>query len=91
VCQGAEGATPSSPNNRTLNHIGGGLFTEWGEMSLYDYNDRANQFIENGKYWTSDQTSENNVQGYHKVHCDGYGGFVTDDRGNSAFGICVYP
>ncbi|PXY93206.1 hypothetical protein [Gilliamella apis] len=91
VCQGAEGATPSSPDNRALNHIGGGLFTEWGEMSLYHNYDRANQFIENGRYWTSDQTSENNVQGYHKVYCDGGGGFTTDGVGGSAYGICVYP
>ncbi|MBI0061718.1 hypothetical protein H3T83_10990 [Gilliamella sp. M0320] len=90
VCQGAEGATPSSPDYRALNHIGGGLFTEWGEMSLYNYNDRANQFHEGGRYWTSDQTSENNVQGYHKVYCDGYGGFIYDGS-NSAYGVCVYP
>jgi len=93
VCQGALGATPSSPDNRALNHIGGGLFTEWGEMSIYRSGINSNAFIfnENGRYWTSDQTSENNVQGYHKVYCDGYGGFATDDRGNYAYGVCVYP
>ncbi|OTQ51746.1 hypothetical protein B6D06_02335 [Gilliamella apis] len=90
VCQGAEGATPSSPNNRALNHIGGGLFTEWGEMSHYHNYNRVNQFIEDGRYWTSDQTSENNVQGYHKVYGDGNGGFIYDGS-NSAYGVCVYP
>ena len=89
-CKDALGATPSSPNNRALNHIGGGLFTEWGEMSIYHHYDRANQFAESGEYWTSDQTSENNhVQRYYKVYCDSgnfkYGG------GDYAYGICVYP
>ena len=52
LCQGAVGATPSSPNNYYQRHIGAGFFTEWGSAS--DYRD-ANFTV--GGYFTSEAIS----------------------------------
>ncbi|MCX8586884.1 hypothetical protein J3U17_11770, partial [Gilliamella sp. B2864] len=44
------GATPSSPGNHFMRHIGSGFFTEWGYMKDYSgvgFNNRYG-------YWTSD-------------------------------------
>ena len=48
LCQGAVGATPSSPNNYYQRHIGAGFFTEWGSVSNYS---DANFIV--GGYFTS--------------------------------------
>ena len=34
-CRGSVGATPSSPGNYFMRHIGSGFFTEWGKMDTY--------------------------------------------------------
>ena len=43
------GATPSSPDNHFMRHIGSGFFTEWGKM--YDYTGVG---FDDDLYWTSD-------------------------------------
>ncbi|MCX8675258.1 hypothetical protein J3U16_08130, partial [Gilliamella sp. B3023] len=50
-CQGSVGATPSSPNNLYMRHIGSGFVTEWGELS--DYSGVGFHYV---WYWTSDPT-----------------------------------
>ncbi|OCL24894.1 hypothetical protein A9G07_00270 [Gilliamella sp. wkB72] len=48
-CRGSVGATPSSPGNHHMRHIGSGFFTEWGKMDAYLGNGFHNLW-----YWTSD-------------------------------------
>jgi hypothetical protein len=55
-CQGAEGATPSSPGNHYQRRIDSGFFTEWGRMGYWD----AANFAGGGLYWTSDAGSDGN-------------------------------
>jgi hypothetical protein len=50
-CQGAVGATPSSPVNHYQRRIGAGFFTEWGNMNDYTH---ANFLYDH--YWTTDTT-----------------------------------
>ncbi|MCX8679725.1 hypothetical protein J3U22_08880 [Gilliamella sp. B2865] len=49
-CRSSVGATPSSPGNWYMRHIGSGFFTEWGGMSDYS----GVGFLYDPWYWTSD-------------------------------------
>ncbi|MCX8675998.1 hypothetical protein J3U16_11935, partial [Gilliamella sp. B3023] len=54
-CRGSVGATPSSPSNHYMRHIGSGFFTEWGYMPGYS----GAGFREDNWFWTSDSTGSN--------------------------------
>ncbi|OTQ69725.1 hypothetical protein B6D17_10030 [Gilliamella apis] len=54
-CQGAVGATPSSPDRYLRRHIGAGFFSEWGLMSDYG-SGNFNPYL-NG-YYSSELTSD---------------------------------
>ncbi|OTQ72032.1 hypothetical protein B6D17_02985 [Gilliamella apis] len=86
-CQGAEGATPSSPYNRYLRQIGAGFFTEWGKMIDYD---GANFNI---NYYTQDRVVGSSPQKNFII--DSRDGEVirgyTDDTDHLYAGFCVYP
>ncbi|OTQ64076.1 hypothetical protein [Gilliamella apis] len=93
VCQGAEGATPSSPGNYATRHIGGGFFSEWGYMNHYHgANFRGYDGGGGGwfRYWTQDRVGS--TQKFHSVYADN--GEVFSHNGNidnKAGGLCVYP
>ncbi|OCF99091.1 hypothetical protein A9G16_05005 [Gilliamella apicola] len=84
-----EGATPSSPQNTYMRNIGGGLFSEWG--NIYQYPDaRFDEWYE--RYWTSDQSIDNNEH-YFLVDSDA-GSIVYNSYagiGYNLSGVCVYP
>ena len=78
-CQGAVGATPSSPNNFYQRRIGAGFFTEWGQMSDYT---GAN--FRSWHYWTSDTTGSD-----HFVVSWDWGG--VNHNSSIPVGVCAYP
>ncbi|OCG03816.1 hypothetical protein [Gilliamella apis] len=86
-CQGAVGATPSSPDNYYMRHIGGGFFTEWGWMDQYTGANFPHISYYNPPYWTQDRAGSSQmffaVSSTGDVHNKAY----TD----SIFGLCVYP
>ncbi|MCX8585602.1 MULTISPECIES: hypothetical protein [unclassified Gilliamella] len=73
------GATPSSPGNWYMRHIGSGFFTEWGQM--FDYSGVG---FYNYWYWTSDPTGS----GQFVVHP--HNGYVTWGY-NYVYGLCSHP
>ncbi|OTQ75907.1 hypothetical protein [Gilliamella apis] len=78
------GATPSSPDNYYRRHIGGGLLSEWGNMSYYT---EAN-FYSYRFYWTWEVGGRCvNYVGF--IHGQVYNGNYAGDR--SFYGLCVYP
>ncbi|MBI0061711.1 hypothetical protein H3T83_10955 [Gilliamella sp. M0320] len=85
-CQGAVGATPSSPDNYLRRHIGGGLLAEWGWMFYYR---DSNFFIAGGGYRTADRNNNptTSVEKYFSVEGDG------SVKGSSTppLEVCVYP
>ncbi|OCF99946.1 hypothetical protein A9G16_02870 [Gilliamella apicola] len=92
-CQGAVGATPSSPYNKALHHIGGGLFSEWGEMNRYHGANFPLSKSPNSdwlKYWTQDRVGS--TQKFFFVYS--FDGMMYSDNGNignKVGGLCVYP
>ncbi|OTQ54137.1 hypothetical protein B6D06_00300 [Gilliamella apis] len=83
-CQEAVLATPSSPDNHARRHIGGGLFSEWGRMGLYE----GSNFF-NGCYRTSDK---------HTLRIERQNYFGVESYEGSVWGlldlpleVCVYP
>ncbi|OTQ68522.1 hypothetical protein B6D17_11075 [Gilliamella apis] len=83
-CQGAVGATPSSPDNRVGRHIGAGFFTEWGWMRYYSNSAFDGRYFD---YWTSEQKSDNSyfVVGSYQ------GRIHFQNNQQVARGLCVYP
>jgi len=81
-CQGAVGATPSSPNNHYQRRIGAGFFTEWGFMPAY-----PNASFGHYHYWTSDATGldQFSVGSYHGTVA------ITPTSSRDIIGLCVYP
>ncbi|MBI0155407.1 hypothetical protein [Gilliamella sp. W8128] len=78
-------ATPSSPDNTTRRHIGGGFLSEWG--SLPYYRDRGVDFCPGCIYWTQDRVGSSfllvgTLRGSIRVQGD------NQERGS---GLCVYP
>ena len=82
-CQGAVGATPSSPVNHYQRRIGSGFFTEWGTLTDYTGANFANT-----PYWTSDAFSSNNLFFVVSTYFGHVASFGTSDTTN---GVCVYP
>ncbi|PXY93253.1 hypothetical protein [Gilliamella apis] len=90
-CQGAVGATPSSPDSRFRRHIGAGFFTEWGGMYSYA-NANFPQYGGGGwfRYWTQDRVGS--TQKFYSVYANN--GRVFSHNGNidnKVGGLCVYP
>ena len=78
-CQGAVGATPSSPNNYYQRHIGAGFLTEWGSVGHY-----VGANFRFAGYWTGDAVGNTWFIVYSS---DG-----NIPRGSSGYpGVCVYP
>ncbi|MCX8597558.1 hypothetical protein, partial [Gilliamella sp. B3493] len=75
------GATPSSPGNHYMRHIGSGFFTEWGRMDAY-----SGVGFNNTPYWVI----EPNFSTHYAVRTDkGYVTFL--DIVRATFGLCTYP
>ncbi|MBI0059820.1 hypothetical protein H3T83_01250 [Gilliamella sp. M0320] len=83
-CQGAVGATPSSPDNYFRRHIGGGLFSEWGWLGR-----DSNFFIAGGGYRTADRNNNptTSVDKYFSVEADG----PVWGASTPPLEVCVYP
>ncbi|MCX8680275.1 hypothetical protein J3U22_11705 [Gilliamella sp. B2865] len=77
-CRGSVGATPSSPNNLYMRHIGSGFFTEWGSMDGYSGVGSYSW------YWTSDP------HGSNQFVVNTSNGRVTWYY-NGDYGLCAYP
>ncbi|OCG03713.1 hypothetical protein A9G19_04815 [Gilliamella apis] len=80
------GATPSSPGNYYMRHIGAGFFSEWGNMHSYTGANFNTMSSNSTFYWTNDKTSDN--QYYFTV--EGWVGALEYEE-NMADGLCVYP
>ncbi|MCX8663468.1 hypothetical protein [Gilliamella sp. B2911] len=81
-CQGSVGATPSSPNNLYMRHIGSGFVTEWGRM--LDYSGVG--FSSYGWYWTSDP------YGVNQFFVNTYDGYVNWHYTYlEYYGLCSHP
>ena len=87
-CQGAVGATPSSPENFYRRHIGAGFITEWGNMHTYPgANFPYNDAYYNLYYWTQDRPGSS--QEYFIV--DMAGRVRLGSNGDNRWGLCAYP
>ncbi|MBI0157615.1 hypothetical protein [Gilliamella sp. M0364] len=86
-CQGAVGATPSSPDGYYRRHIGAGFFTEWGDMTSYSDSGFSDW---NGAYWTNDKRSDNQ---YVFVVISSRAGIISSDTSDNGGvnALCVYP
>ncbi|MCX8663221.1 hypothetical protein, partial [Gilliamella sp. B2911] len=80
-CQGSVGATPSSPNNLYMRHIGSGFFAEWGYME--DYSGVGFNY---NWYWTSDPIGISQFI----VHTNN-GGVDWNYTYNDDYGLCSHP
>ncbi|MCX8595524.1 hypothetical protein [Gilliamella sp. B3367] len=80
-CQGSVGATPSSPDNYYMRHIGSGFFTEWGYMA--DYSGVGFPYV---WYWTSDPNGSNQF-----VVNTGNGYVTWNYTYNDSYGLCSHP
>ncbi|MCX8663725.1 hypothetical protein [Gilliamella sp. B2911] len=80
TCQGAVSATPSSPRNRFMYHIGSGFVAEWGRMVDYSGVGFVNHW-----YWTSDRRGSYQFI----VHTDVPGG--VDSRYDYTNVLCSHP
>ena len=89
VCQGAEGATPSSPDKFSRRHIGGGFFSEWGDMRYYAnaHFGYADAYFANG-HWTQDSVGGNPYRFFVVNSLDGT---IYNDYTYPNYGLCVYP
>ncbi|MCX8671165.1 hypothetical protein J3U22_11460 [Gilliamella sp. B2865] len=76
-CRGSVTATPSSPGNWYMRHIGSGFFTEWGDMRYYSVG-----FSPNYAYWASDQ--------YFVVGHD-WGNVVSKNSYETWSTLCAHP
>ncbi|MCX8585603.1 MULTISPECIES: hypothetical protein [unclassified Gilliamella] len=75
------GATPSSPSNHFMRHIGSGFFTEWGQMDDYSGVGFTDLW-----YWTSDP----NGSGQFIVYT--HNGYVSWNYTDYAYyGLCSHP
>ncbi|OCL24114.1 hypothetical protein A9G07_04545 [Gilliamella sp. wkB72] len=80
-CRGSVGATPSSPNNFYMRHIGSGFFTEWGIMYRYS----GVGFVD-FRYWTSDPSGSNQFIVFTADGC-----VVGQHTYNNLYGLCSHP
>ena len=74
-------ATPSSPGNWYMRHIGSGFFTEWGRMSDY-----SGVGFRHSWYWTIDPNGSNQF-----IVGTGNGGLSWTHSVNFSYGLCSHP
>ena len=88
---GCQSATPTSPDNVFVRHIGAGLIAEWGYMDYYtDSGFRAVGSVYT--FWTSDKYElANNHYFVVSWWSSGATVYISDPSSYSRFGICVYP
>ena len=79
-CEGAVGATPSSPNNHFQRRIGAGFFTEWGNVSKYN-----SGFFPRSNNWAADEKDDTHFQVIAN------NGQVHSHPTGASYGLCVYP
>ena len=93
LCGGAVGATPSSPDYMMRRHIGGGFFSEWGDMRDYREAEFPNYHsISMVRFWTNDSLWDNAVgqRRYYFVNSyDGEFSYTYDTH--DYYVACVYP
>jgi len=87
-CQGAVGATPSSPQNTYMRHIGGGLFSEWGMVEYYPGANFPRNNYYNPQYWTQDRAGSS--QDFFMVN-SAFGSVGLRGNGGYDNGLCAYP
>ena len=80
-CRGSVGATPSSPGNHFMRHIGSGFFTEWGNMLGYSGVGFGSDW-----YWTSDPRGSSQF-----VVSPYYAEVIGDSSNNHLYGLCSHP
>ncbi|MBI0155493.1 hypothetical protein, partial [Gilliamella sp. W8128] len=89
-CRGAVGATPSSPRNKYMRHIGAGLFSEWGDTNTgYD-----SAYLYNSRFWTQDSvgSSQNFVVRSDRGEVELYNNKSNTPSVDLHAGVaCVYP
>ncbi|OTQ34300.1 hypothetical protein B6C96_11320 [Gilliamella apis] len=95
TCNGLVEATPSSPDNFARRHIGGGLFSEWGNMCKYrGANFPCYDRIPGGvlfDYWTQDRKGGSTQKFFYVYSADGYIATEQGDINNKHGELCVYP
>ncbi|MCX8675959.1 hypothetical protein J3U16_11735, partial [Gilliamella sp. B3023] len=79
------GATPSSPGNHYMRHIGSGFFTEWGNMGDYSSVSFKKEISDN-YFWTSDPDYGSD----NRFLVSPINGSVNYSYVNY-YGLCVYP
>ncbi|PXY92400.1 hypothetical protein [Gilliamella apis] len=82
-------AKPSPWVNYSAHHIGAGFFTEWGDMGNYTGANFSRKY-----YWTSDDTSYNNLYTVYSFDGNiffGYRDNSNNDNRYKPYGLCVYP
>ncbi|OTQ72667.1 hypothetical protein [Gilliamella apis] len=93
LCGGAVGATPSSPDYMMRRHIGGGFFSEWGDMRDYREANFPNYHsISMVRFWTNDSLWDNAVgqRRYYFVNSyDGEFSYTYDTH--DYYVACAYP
>ncbi|MCX8663526.1 hypothetical protein [Gilliamella sp. B2911] len=86
-CRGSVGATPSSPGDHYMRHIGSGFFTEWGNMEDYSgvgfVRDRNNWY---NWYWTSDPLDSDQF-----LVRASYGSVALNSTLPDYYGLCSHP
>ena len=87
-CQGAVGATPSSPNNWYRRHIGAGFITEWGGLNYYRGANFFYSYYYNLHYWTQDRSGSS--QDFFWVNSE-FGSVGLVGNGGYDYGLCAYP
>lgn len=87
------GASISNHRNNFLRRIGGGLFSEWGDMPSF-----PNVGFQSDGYWTYEKTEENQIDEEsgelieHQYHVGSNSGGIGHSNPNSEFfAICRYP
>ncbi|MCX8583487.1 hypothetical protein, partial [Gilliamella sp. B3372] len=81
-CRGSVSATPSSPNNHYMRHIGSGFLAEWGKMEDY----AGVGFFGNYEYRTSDSRDSG-----HFIVPINHGDVGWFYNNISTYGLCSHP
>ncbi|OTQ81310.1 hypothetical protein [Gilliamella apis] len=83
-CQGSVSATPSSNGNNFQRVIGGGFFSEWGQMDKY-----ISSFYDNHNYWTLDFVETDRLS-HFSVHSNN--GHIARHKNEVVLrGMCTTP
>ena len=101
-CRGSKGASPESDDNYFVRRIGGGFFSEWGNLSPFGtfYDSQKIHFFEYG-YWSSelgdDGNPDPNIEDLDKkpwldvYSRDGASGWNYPRENGGAYGLCIWP